>query len=669
MEGGERRDRYGTPAPLARDGTPGRSTLTGRMPPSARAIARAVAAELRGDAVQAKAEREPAVDADVPAIAAGGVRGGGGALPHLDTIQRAFGHHDVRGVGAHVGGAAADAAAAIGARAYATGDAVAFASSPDLHTAAHEAAHVVQQRGGVRLAGGVGRAGDRYEQHADAVADLVVRGASAEALLDTMAHRGAAGGPAVQRLLVEVEPGHEVQTVLALLRPQPGDTNAISAEQAQSIVQQLDAGLARTFVVASTGIALHFTVGTSEYRLSVPMESASEIRIRAMARIGADAPDRECSADGESATPHVTAGGQRLHITRPGPGLLDGVAAAIAGFSGGPGDELEIEAQLDIPISVGLASFLLTTRVEHARASEHEAEGYLLRGTLQGGLGLGVPGHARAALLAGIAVEARGHDPHAAASMLALSLEHGVRAVSTTVADGLFGGDSEHRAEAGMREGDYADVAGTVSADARAHAGGARIEVAAGLSDHWRASGEHGEDQQSYVEFDLHAAAQIHAVQVAFDAHIAPSTATQHPPDQLQVRFRLSGHAGGALLAAGLVAEIIQSFQAMLAAHPEATTAQTQTRQAMGMVDTLSSGAQELYSQGLLQAAAQAAAHAHHAPGAEVEGPEVEAEVGVDFLLDISQHPEWHVRIAEEVRAGLGGAEGTYEHLQEVTPQ
>jgi murein DD-endopeptidase MepM/ murein hydrolase activator NlpD len=131
-------------------------------------------------------------------IAQQGVGGGGGALPHLAAIQKSFGHHDVGGVRAHVGGAAAAASQAIGARAYATGDAVAFAEAPDLHLAAHEAAHVVQQRGGVRLAGGVGSEGDAYEQHADAVADAVVRGESAQGLLDPMAHRGASGGPAVQ---------------------------------------------------------------------------------------------------------------------------------------------------------------------------------------------------------------------------------------------------------------------------------------------------------------------------------------------------------------------------------------------------------------------------------------------------------------------------------------
>ena len=140
---------------------------------------------------------------DVAGVAAAGTQGPGQALPHGERIQESFGRHDVSGVRAHVGGAAAEAAAGIGARAYAMGNDVAFADAPDLHTAAHEAAHVVQQRGGVQLYGGVGQAGDRYEQHADAVADAVVRGESAEALLDGMAggsqraHSHAAG--AVQR--------------------------------------------------------------------------------------------------------------------------------------------------------------------------------------------------------------------------------------------------------------------------------------------------------------------------------------------------------------------------------------------------------------------------------------------------------------------------------------
>lgn len=122
---------------------------------------------------------------DPHATAAAGLSGGGGALPHLDVIQGAFGRYDVSSVQAVVGGSAADACAALGAQAYAADGGVAFGSSPDLHTAAHEAAHVVQQRAGVSLYGGVGEPGDVYERHADAVADAVVAGRSAEPLLDS----------------------------------------------------------------------------------------------------------------------------------------------------------------------------------------------------------------------------------------------------------------------------------------------------------------------------------------------------------------------------------------------------------------------------------------------------------------------------------------------------
>jgi Domain of unknown function (DUF4157) len=127
-------------------------------------------------------------------IGEAGVRGAGSALPHGEAIQRSFGRHDVSGIQAHTGGDAAAAAGALGAEAYATGHHVAFAGTPSLHTAAHEAAHVVQQRGGVQLKGGVGAAGDQYEQHADAVADAVVQGRSAEGLLDRYSGGGDGGG-------------------------------------------------------------------------------------------------------------------------------------------------------------------------------------------------------------------------------------------------------------------------------------------------------------------------------------------------------------------------------------------------------------------------------------------------------------------------------------------
>lgn len=151
------------------------------------------------------AEADPA---QVHAAADRGTAGSGHALPHLDAVQQSFGRHDVAGIHAHTGGAAATAADDMGAIAFATGDHVAFAGTPDLHTAAHEAAHVIQQRAGVHLKGGVGAEGDDHERHADAVADRVVAGQSAEALLDRYA--GAGAGPApVQRVVKAKKVGGE----------------------------------------------------------------------------------------------------------------------------------------------------------------------------------------------------------------------------------------------------------------------------------------------------------------------------------------------------------------------------------------------------------------------------------------------------------------------------
>jgi hypothetical protein len=149
--------------------------------------------------VQRRAAAEPGArdEASVHAAASRGVATPASALPFANTIQRAFGRHDVSSVRAHTGDEAAASARAMGAEAYATGDHVVLGAGTDLHTVAHEAAHVVQQRGGVQLKGGVGAAGDAYERQADAVADRVVAGQSAEELLDGGTTGGAS--PAVQR--------------------------------------------------------------------------------------------------------------------------------------------------------------------------------------------------------------------------------------------------------------------------------------------------------------------------------------------------------------------------------------------------------------------------------------------------------------------------------------
>ncbi len=206
------RDLYGEPEEERDDQrrrpAPGKVSLTSQIKPVQRHAASSArprvsdGLEFLAQPVQRKAAT--AVDVDDPfalhltsrpadespdavhAAAARGVATSAQELPHLEQIQKSFGRHDVTQVQAHVGGAAAEASEAIGAEAYATGQHVAFQSSPSLHTAAHEAAHVVQQKGGVQLKGGVGADGDVYERHADAVADKVVAGESAEALLDQM---------------------------------------------------------------------------------------------------------------------------------------------------------------------------------------------------------------------------------------------------------------------------------------------------------------------------------------------------------------------------------------------------------------------------------------------------------------------------------------------------
>ncbi|MSP63397.1 MAG: DUF4157 domain-containing protein [Myxococcales bacterium] len=164
-----------------------------------------------------------------------GVAGGGGALPHHDAIQTAFGKHDVSGISAHTGAQATQANNTIGSQAYAVGDQVAFKGTPDLHTAAHEAAHVVQQRGGVHLKDGVGETGDQYERHADQVADATVAGKSAESLLDPYA--GASGGgrgvqsKAVQLLGTALDKELPVDAALPAHGEEKGKQRKYSPEQ------------------------------------------------------------------------------------------------------------------------------------------------------------------------------------------------------------------------------------------------------------------------------------------------------------------------------------------------------------------------------------------------------------------------------------------------------
>ena len=186
---GARAPQLDTPARAAE---PGKRTLTESLAP------RTVAEARHAPTVQMRSEGATHDDHAVLAAADRGIATPASPLPHGATIQQLFGNHRLSGIKAHTGTAAAASAAAMGAKAYATGEHLVLGDNTDLHTVAHEAAHFVQQRAGVQLKTGVGQAGDIYERHADEVADRVVAGRSVEALLDQMPGGGHLG-PAVQR--------------------------------------------------------------------------------------------------------------------------------------------------------------------------------------------------------------------------------------------------------------------------------------------------------------------------------------------------------------------------------------------------------------------------------------------------------------------------------------
>lgn len=120
----------------------------------------------------------------------GGVKGlfssgmSGGSLPFQAQIQKSFGPYDISGVKSSSGPLAQRANHMMGSEAMTRGEQVAFKGPTSLHVAAHEAAHVLQHRTGLRIPGGVGTPGDRHERFADSVASGVTAGRSVAGLLD-----------------------------------------------------------------------------------------------------------------------------------------------------------------------------------------------------------------------------------------------------------------------------------------------------------------------------------------------------------------------------------------------------------------------------------------------------------------------------------------------------
>ena len=90
-------------------------------------------------------------NAAIRQAALSGVSGATSRFPHAERIQSSFGAHDISHARAAIGGDGSAAVASLGARAFAIGSKAAFRSEPDLHLAAHEAAHIVQQRAGLEI--------------------------------------------------------------------------------------------------------------------------------------------------------------------------------------------------------------------------------------------------------------------------------------------------------------------------------------------------------------------------------------------------------------------------------------------------------------------------------------------------------------------------------------
>ncbi|SEQ06938.1 eCIS core domain-containing protein [Nitrosomonas ureae] len=162
--------------------------LTGEVQQQSQSLQRQVENEnediIQAEQSSAQTRFSASGSSSIHAIASEGLRGAERSLPGQELIQSSFGRHDISNTRVQVSGPAEQANERLGSRAYTRGDRIAFKEEPDLKLAAHEAAHVVQQRRGVRFKDGIGRPGDKYEQQADAVAERVVANQSTEDLLN-----------------------------------------------------------------------------------------------------------------------------------------------------------------------------------------------------------------------------------------------------------------------------------------------------------------------------------------------------------------------------------------------------------------------------------------------------------------------------------------------------
>jgi outer membrane protein OmpA-like peptidoglycan-associated protein len=149
--------------------------------------------------------------------------GSASALPYRDAIERSFGlAHDLSNVRCEIGGTAAVKNALLGSSAFTRGEQISFRAQPTLDEAAHEAAHVVQQRQGATPPGGLSRRGDNWEQQADNVAARVSRGEPASDLIGAPAPPAASANPPIQRRLIVHGGDADFADFQALVEPATG---------------------------------------------------------------------------------------------------------------------------------------------------------------------------------------------------------------------------------------------------------------------------------------------------------------------------------------------------------------------------------------------------------------------------------------------------------------
>ncbi|MGA1870548.1 MAG: DUF4157 domain-containing protein [bacterium] len=180
--------------------------------------------------------------------------------PHYDTIQKSFGHHSLAGLQVYAGSDARHLTDAAGTEALTLGSNVIFSRPPELHVAAHEAAHVVQQRRGVTNQ-------NEIELHADRVATRVTNGQSAESLLDSV---GSAHAAPVNQPLAYGGPMDVKSAKAAQYRKEAFET-------ARKKVQKL---LKKKKIRAKLSQILHMPVSEADMTnaLTVPVVFESEVK-------------------------------------------------------------------------------------------------------------------------------------------------------------------------------------------------------------------------------------------------------------------------------------------------------------------------------------------------------------------------------------------------------